>query len=71
MTTTFYEYLAISIVQCPKCGSQEEVPLQSNNGHELEYAAVCQSTLDLGGSCGTTLQLRATAHLFPEPVTES
>ncbi len=65
MNTDYFEYLAASKVQCPKCGKLEVVPLQNNTGFRLEYAGVCESVLDTGGRCGTTLLLKVTAHLFP------
>ena len=68
MKTEYYNYLSASKVQCPKCGSLREVPLQSNTEYRLEYAGVCESVLVTGGRCGTTLLLRVTAHLFPARV---
>ncbi len=60
-----YEYAAVTRVQCPKCGGMEEAPLISNAGYTLEYVAVCQSIVQPGGRCGTTLTLQVQAHLFP------
>ena len=71
MSTGYFEYLAASQVQCPKCGSVEAVPLQDNTGFRLEYAGVCESVRDGGDRCGTTLVLHATAHLFPKPAEPS
>ncbi len=71
MNTGYFEYLTASQVQCPKCGSLAAVPLQNNTGFRLEYAGVCDSVLDGGDRCGTTLLLRVTAHLFPMPAESS
>ena len=67
MNTGTFEYLTASQIQCPKCGGLEAVPLHNNTGFRLEYAGVCESLLDTGDRCGTTLLLRVTAHLFPQP----
>ncbi len=63
-----YEYLAVAKVQCPKCSSMGDAPLSFNTTYTLEYVAVCQSTVQAGGTggtCGTTLTLQVQAHLFP------
>ena len=65
MNTKYFEYLAACRVQCPKCGNVEMVPLHTNTGFGLEYFGVCESVIDTGGRCGTTLVLKATSHLFP------
>ena len=61
-----YAYLPSDKVQCPRCGEVEEIPLCSNSGYALEYAGVCQTALETGALCGTTLKLEVTAHVFPE-----
>ena len=63
---TEYEYLNASKVQCPRCGKLGEIPLCNHTGYALEYAGVCETKLDEGGRCGTTLIFQVTAHLFPE-----
>ncbi len=60
-----YEYLPSGKVQCPKCGNLGEILQRSNTGYALEYAGVCETRLETGGTCSTTFNLRVTAHLFP------
>ena len=70
MEANYYSYPRLNKVQCPRCGQVEEIPVCSNYGYALEYAGVCQSPLQMGGLCGTTLKLEVTAHLFPEAPAE-
>lgn len=65
MNTRYYDYLAASKVECPKCGHISEISLHSNSGRTLEYFGICESQLDSGGRCSTTLALQVVAHQFP------
>ena len=65
MDPTDYGYLTTGMVQCPKCRSMSEISLYANTGHSLEYFGVCESQIQSGGTCATTLALQVTAHLFP------
>ncbi len=65
MKPSDYQYLPLGKVQCPKCGNLCEIPMHSNAGYTLEYAGVCQTLLETGGTCSTSLILQVTAHLFP------
>ena len=39
-----------------------EISLYANTGHLLEYFGVCESQIETGGTCATTLALQVTAH---------
>ena len=65
MNSEDYEYLPLSKVQCPKCGTVGEIALCGNTGYSLEYSGVCGSQSDAEVICGAFLTLRVTAHLFP------
>lgn len=45
-----YDYPSLTKVQCPKCGGMVAAPLSFNAGCTLEYVAVCQSTMEPGGT---------------------
>ena len=65
MHLTDYSYAPQGSVQCPRCGVVQPIALSAITRHTLEYAGICTSPSDTGGTCGTTLTLQATAHLFP------
>lgn len=65
MDPTYYGYLSTGKVQCPKCRNMNEISLYANTGQLLEYFGVCESQIETGGTCATTLALQVTAHLFP------
>ena len=62
MHLTDYSYAPQGSVQCPRCGVVQPIALSAITRHTLEYAGICTSPSD---TCGTTLTLQATAHLFP------
>ena len=63
-----FRFSAADTVQCPRCGNMREIPLSENTGRALMYAGVCQSAVESGGLCGTSLRLEVTAHAFPARV---
>ena len=65
MATEHYEYLAVNQVQCPRCGKLNEIALFVHTDVSLEYTGVCETELDGGGTCSTSLVLEVTSHVFP------
>ena len=65
MDSNYFNYLPDSKVQCPKCGQLGKIPLSSHTGSTLEYFGVCESQLESGGRCSSTLALQVVAHQFP------
>ena len=65
MATEQYEYKNVNRVQCPRCGNMNELALFVHTEVSLEYTGVCQTELDGGGTCSTSLALEVTSHVFP------
>lgn len=60
-----YSSASVVTVQCPRCGHENDIRLVTRVAGGLEFAAVCSTPIVGGGLCSTTLQLLATAHVFP------
>ena len=61
-----HDYMAapVVMVQCPRCGQQQDIREIGRSVGVIEFSGVCVTPIPDAGFCSTTLRLSVTAHVF-------